>query len=121
MKYLALLLLAIATAGAAWADEKPADPAAHHPATSPAAPSDRMQTRMREMRSLMEQLDQTRDPKERERLLAQHLKAMHEQMDDMKRMDSMMECHEMGASPTHMMMDMMGQMMHREEVESAHH
>jgi len=121
MKTLALVLM-IACGSAALAQENAQDHAAHAATLSTDSPNPmKMQDRMQEMRSLMKKLDETKDPEEHDRILQQHLKAMHEQMDDMKRMGGMMDCHDAGSSKMDMMMDMMGQMLHREDAKAAHH
>jgi hypothetical protein len=45
-----------------------------------------MQTRMQEMRALMERIQNTTDPAERQRLMAEHMQAMHDGMTMMGRM-----------------------------------
>jgi hypothetical protein len=78
--------------------------AAHHPdqqnaaATAPKTPNqsaqtgkpaaDRMEQNMKKMRTLIAKIDETKDPAERKRLLAEHRQAMRQQMDMMRGMDS---------------------------------
>jgi predicted small secreted protein len=71
---------------AAKADEH----AAHHaPAASPAAPPPAMQERMKNMQALRDKMMNARTPAERQALMAEHMKAMHEGMDMMNGMKGM--------------------------------
>ena len=81
---------------------------------------------MKDMQALMEKIEKTSDPAERQRLLEQHRKAMHAQLDSMKNMGdemgmgmdksaNMMECHEHMMGQMDMMMGMMDQLMRHED------
>ena len=104
MKRQILATLLIGAATIAHAQQKPEDHTAHHPGqtapaqkTAPTMPSSEgthgseMQGKMKEMQALMDRLAATKDPSERQRLLAQHRQAMREQLDSMMRMDCRVE------------------------------
>jgi len=76
------------------------------PATnSDSAPPAAMQEQMKLMQSQMAQLAKTQDPKERERLLQDHMAAMQKMMASMQGMSG-------GCMPMHEMMDQMAQHQH---------
>ncbi len=111
MKALYLAAVVVGAMSVALAQVSPEDHAAHHPdqaatgkaatptkkaAPTSATPSAKtapadvtvtdMQARMESMQELMDKLGQTKDPAERARLLAQHRRAMHEQLASMQHM-----------------------------------
>ena len=102
---------ALALAATAFADETQshAGQQAKPPASTPAGKMPEMMTRMHEQ---MSQIQATADPKERERLMQEHMKTMHESM-------PMMQGMKEGAGPggaqrmdaMSRRMDMMEQMM----------
>jgi len=126
MRPITMVLMACAVVASAAAQVTPEEHAAHHPpqaATSQGTPGD-MHQHMKEMRSLMEKIEKTSDPAERQRLLDQHRKAMREQMNSMMQLDDdkgmgksgkMMECHEHMQGQMEMMMGMMDQLMRHED------
>jgi Flp pilus assembly protein TadB len=80
-RYLLATACAAALAGAAFAED------AQHPAAKPAAPG--MMQRMQEQ---MKQIQAASDPKERQRLLEEHMKTMQEAMPMMAGMKDMQGC-----------------------------
>ena len=72
---------------AAKADEHAAHQAAA--AASPAAPPHAMQERMKNMQAMRDKMMNARTPAERQALMAEHMKAMHDGMDMMKGMGGM--------------------------------
>ena len=64
-----------------------------------------MQANMKNMQGLMDKINTTKDPAERQKLLDQHQQAMQHQMDMMSQMmgSSMMAGHDKGASTGNMM------------------
>ncbi|WP_439608481.1 hypothetical protein [Hydrogenophaga sp.] len=72
---------------AAKADEHAAHQAAA--AASPAAPPHAMQERMKSMQAMRDKMMNARTPAERQALMAEHMKAMHDGMDMMKGMGGM--------------------------------
>ena len=52
--------------------------------------TEQWQQRMNTMHEQMDRINQTKDPKERQRLLEEHWKTMDEQMSDMRMMEGMM-------------------------------
>lgn len=112
MKAFYLAAVVVGAMSVAVAQVRPEDHADHHPdqpaagkaatPTKKAAPADTagtdMQTRMRSMQELMDQLGQTKDPAERARLLTQHRQAMREQLASMQHMG----CTMMGESAGNM-------------------
>jgi len=156
MKAFYLTAIVLGTVSIATTQVSPEDHAAHHPDQAAAAKSapdpaiSDMQARMKSMQELMDKLGQTKDPAERARLLAQHRKAMHEQLASMQHMDcammgssagkpagsggamgqgmhndmmnaAMMRCHEMMQARMDMMVGMMDQMMRYQEAQAAPH
>ena len=71
---------------AAKADEHAAHQAA---AASPAAPPHAMQERMKNMQAMRDRMMNARTPAERQALMAEHMKAMHDGMDMMNGMKGM--------------------------------
>ena len=69
------------------ADEHAAHQAAA--AASPAAPPHAMQERMKNMQAMRDRMMNARTPAERQALMAEHMKAMHDGMDMMKGMGGM--------------------------------
>jgi len=128
MRRITLVLMTCAVVASAAAQLTPEEHAAHHPpqaATSQVTPDD-MHQHMKEMQSLMEKIEKTSDPAERQRLLDQHHKAMREQMNSMMQMNdgmgtgmgksgNMMECHEHMQAQMEMMMGMMDQLMRHDD------
>jgi hypothetical protein len=74
------LLAALTSVAFACAAQQPNE----GPQTS--AETGQMQTQMQEMRALMERIRNTTDPAERQRLMAEHMQAMHDGMTMMGRM-----------------------------------
>lgn len=90
-------VIAIAAAGFIFALPMAQADQSHHPEQAPAGQAasqggmgmmdmEQMQKRMQEMQALMGQADKTADPKERQRLLQEHMTKMHEMMSDMRGM-----------------------------------
>jgi hypothetical protein len=86
MKPISVFLIAAALGTAAFAQTPPEEHREHHPdakASSETVQSpkhDMQQQKMKEMQALMEKIEKTKDPSGRAALLAQHAKAMREQM-----------------------------------------
>ena len=128
MKRFTIALVTCAFVVSAAAQVTPEEHAAHHPpqaASTPDMPDD-MHQHMKDMQALMEKIEKTSDPAERQRLLDQHRKAMHDQLDSMMQMGddngmgmrksgNMMECHEHMQARMGMMMGMMDQLMRHED------
>ena len=76
---------------------------AAHPAVS--APTAAMQEQMKLMQAQMEQIAKTQDPKERQRLLQDHMTAMQKMLASMQGMPG-------GCMSMHPMMDQMAQHQH---------
>jgi hypothetical protein len=144
MKRLIIALACCMAVGTANAQTTPENHAAHHPPageTSPAVAPEpaQMQQRLHEMQGLMDQIEKTRDSKERQRLLKQHREAMHTQLAAMKQMqgkmgmgmkagagmrgkpsgpmDGMMECHEKMHGHMGMLLELMDQMLRHDAAE----
>jgi hypothetical protein len=83
-----LIAACVAFSGASLADD------AHHPdaAKKPAAGMSGMHEHMKLMREQMAQIRAAANPKEKERLVSEHLKTMEESM---SRMHGMMDCGKM--------------------------
>jgi hypothetical protein len=94
-------LIAVALLGLA------AQPALSAPPTGngDAGPTAAMQEQMKLMQSQMEQIAKTQDPKQRQRLLQDHMTAMQKMMSAMQGMGA-------GCMPMHSMMDQMAQHQH---------
>jgi hypothetical protein len=96
-----LLAVTLATDTTVLAASATESPAAHHQhlqATQQSAESaktavDPSQNNMEKMQVLMVKIRETQDPAERQRLLAEHGKAMHEQMERMRPTGGMMDKH----------------------------
>ncbi|HET9473538.1 MAG TPA: hypothetical protein VFO82_06570, partial [Steroidobacteraceae bacterium] len=140
MKRFTIVLLTCGVVAVAVAQVTPEEHAAHHPpavATAESTPAD-MHQHMKDMQTLMEKIEKTKDPAERRRLLDQHRKAMREQLHSMMQNDkgmkmgmgmgtgmgmgmgksgSMMECHEHMRGQMDMMMGMMDQLMRHEDAQ----
>jgi hypothetical protein len=129
MKSLYLGVLLTAAAAIAVAQLSPEEHAAHHPDATAST-----QDHSSSMKALMDKIRNTTDPAERKRLLDEHRRAMHAQLDSMKRMKcgmegskdagsqggmmasgGMMKCHEMTQARMDMMIEMMGQMMEHDD------
>jgi hypothetical protein len=113
--FVTLSVAALLTACAS-ATNKPADEhAAHHPQASASAPAAEMAPRMMAMQDMHEKMMNAKTPAERQALMADHMKAMHEGMGMMKGMGSMGGMGDMaGAKHQQMLeqrMDMMQMMM----------
>jgi hypothetical protein len=89
-RYLLAAACAAALAGAVFAED------AHHPAAKPAAPGmmnmGKMGETMQRMQEQMKQIQAASDPKERQRLLEEHMKTMQEAMPMMAGMKDMQGC-----------------------------
>jgi hypothetical protein len=99
-KYLLTVACVAALAGAAYAEE------AHHPATKPEAAKPapgmnmgKMGEAMQRMQEQMKQIQAASDPKERQRLLEEHVKTMQEAMPIMAGMKDMQGCMGMMQPP----------------------
>jgi hypothetical protein len=130
MKRFTIVLMTCAFVISAAAQVTPEEHAAHHPpqaANAPGTPDD-MHQHMKDMQALMQKIEKTSDPAERQRLLDQHRKAMHDQLDSMVQvrdgmgtgmgMDksgNMMECHGRMQAQMDMMTGMMDQLMRHED------
>jgi len=130
MRRITFVLMACAVMAGAAAQVTPEEHAAHHPpqaATSQGTPDD-IHQHMKDMQSLMEKIEKTSDPAERQRLLDEHRKAMRGQMNSMMQMGddkgmgmemgksgNMMECHQHMQAQMDMMMGMMDQLMRHED------
>lgn len=117
---LSALALLTACAGTTPYKAAPADPhAGHHPGAAPAAAPAAPQDRMKAMQAMHDKVMNAKTPEERQALMADHMKAMHEGMDTMKGMKGMGGMGGMGkpADPAQqrqmleMRMDMMQTMM----------
>ena len=94
-------LIAVALVGLAAHPAASAPPAGDSDTAAPAA----MQEQMKLMQSQMDQIAKTQDPKERQRLLQDHMAAMQKMMTAMQGMSG-------GCMPMHSMMDQMAQHQH---------
>jgi hypothetical protein len=115
----------------AYAQAPADDHAAHHPpaaaAPDSAAPQQmqRMQANMKGMQDMMAKIQATKDPAERQKLMQEHSKAMHAQMQMMGGMGGgqmgmmkggdMMKEHQSMVDRMGMMEMMMGQMLQHQE------
>jgi hypothetical protein len=153
MRSLGLFLIVATLGSTVFAQTGPDEHRDHHPdskaSSAPAHPPIHgMQQNMKEMQALMEKIEETKDPSERARLLAQHAKAMREQMMSMTPMlcgegmgqmggagmgrsggggagkpgdagHSMMSCLNMMQERMNMMTGMMEQMLRHEDARDA--
>ena len=72
--------------------------AAHHPGAAASAPTAAMHDRMKAMREMHDKMAQAKTPEERQALMADHMKAMHEGMQTMKGMGGMAGMGAMGGA-----------------------
>ena len=134
MKLFTIVLMTCGFVAGAAAQVTPEEHAAHHPPkveSTQSTPAD-MHQHMKDMQALMEKIEKTKDPAERQRLLDQHRRVMSEQLHSMMEMDKdkgmgmgksgdMMECHEHMRGKMDMMMGMMDQLMRHEDAQRGPH
>ena len=90
--FIAACATATEPAGAPGSAAKADEHAAHHPAgaaSAPPAAATSMQDRMKAMREMHGKMMSAKTPEERQALMAEHMKAMHEGMSTMKVMGGM--------------------------------